>query len=193
MLRWLYDKTLALSAHKRADWALAGVAFIESSLFPVPPDVMLIPMVLAQRARAWIMAGICTLASVAGAAFGYVIGRFLWDTLGQPIIALYGGEAVFDRFTGFYNEWGIWIVVAAAISFLPFKVATIASGVAGLAFIPFILACLVGRAIRFYLVAGLAYFFGPEIRKFIERYFGIVSFGVIALILLGFIAIAGLS
>lgn len=193
MLRWLYDKTLALAAHKHADSALVGVSFIESSFFPIPPDVMLIPMVLAQRARAWVLAGLCTLASVAGAALGYVIGRFLWDALGQPIVALYGGDAAFTRFTGFYDEWGAWIIVAAAISFLPFKVATIASGAVGFAFVPFMLASFLGRAIRFYLVAGLVFWFGPQIQRFIDRYFGIVSFAALTLLLLGFILIAGVG
>jgi len=193
MLRPLYDRTLALSGHKNADYALALISFIESSFFPVPPDVMLIPMVLAQRARAWMLAAICTLASAAGAVLGYAIGYFLWDTVGQSLVGVYGGQAAFDRFTGFYDSWGVWIVVAAAISFLPFKVATSASGVAGLAFVPFVLASLFGRAVRFFLVAGLVYAFGPQVRFYIERYFGPLSLAAIGLVLVGFIAMAGLG
>ena len=193
MLRLLYDKTLTLSKHKYADWVLAGVAFTESIFFPIPPDALLIPMVLAQRARAKILATICTLASVAGAALGYIIGYFLWDTIGQSIIAAYGGAAAFARFTSFYNEWGMQIVVAAAISILPFKVATIASGVTGLGFIPFLLACLVGRGVRFYLVAGLIYFFGPQIRRLIERYFGLAMLVLFGLLVLGFMIIGDLK
>ena len=132
MLRRLYDWTLALAAHKRAEWALGGISFIESSFFPIPPDLMLIPMVLADRLKAWRLAFICTLASALGALFGYAIGLVFWETVGQPIIAFYNAGGAFDRFVSFYDSWGIWIVLAAAISFLPFKVATIASGVAGL-------------------------------------------------------------
>lgn len=187
MLRTLYDRTLALSAHRHAGWGLAFVSFIESSVFPIPPDVLLIPMVLAERARAWLYAAICTLASVAGALLGYFIGYALWETIGQPIIAFYNGAAAFDKFTEFYALWGGWIVLAAAISFLPYKVATIASGVAGLALGPFMLASLIGRGIRFFAVAALMYYFGPQMRALIERYFNLLSLAFVGLLLLGFI------
>lgn len=187
MLRRLYDWTLALSAHRRAEWALGGVSFVESSFFPIPPDLMLIPMVLADRAKAWRLAFICTLASALGALFGYAIGFVFWETLGRPIIDFYNAAGAFDRFVGFYDSWGIWIVLAAAISFLPFKVATIASGVAGLAIVPFFCISLIGRGIRFFAVAGLIYAFGPQMRGLIDRYFNILSFAFVALLLLGFI------
>lgn len=179
MLRKIYDKTIALSGHRHAGWGLAGVSFMESSFFPIPPDVMLIPMVLADRARAWRHALVCTLASVAGAAFGYLMGMFLWDAFGAPMIAFYGAEAAFQSFETFYAAWGSWIILAAAISFLPFKVATIASGALGLAFVPFLLTSLLGRAIRFFAVAALVYHFGPQTQRFVERYFNIISFAVI--------------
>lgn len=150
---------------------------------------MLIPMVLADRAKAWAYALICTAASVLGALLGYLIGYALWESLGQPIIAFYNGAAAFDKFTGFYDQWGIWVVLAAAISFLPYKVATIASGVAGLAIVPFILASIAGRGIRFFAVAGLIYFFGPQIRSLIDRYFNILSLAFVALLILGFLAL----
>ena len=183
-LRALYDKTLALSRHRRAGWALAFVSFIESSFFPIPPDVMLIPMVLAERLKAWRYAMICTLASVFGALLGYAIGYVFWETVGQPIVAFYNGEAAFERFVVFYDDWGIWIVLAAAISFLPFKVATIASGVSGLALAPFLVTSLIGRAIRFFGIAALVYYFGPDIQKFIDRYFNILSLLFVALLVL---------
>ena len=192
MLRRLYDWTLALAAHRHAGGWLAAVSFIESAFFPIPPDIMLIPMVLAHRAKAWAYALICTLASVGGALMGYLIGYVLWESLGQPIIDFYNATAAFDKFTGFYDAWGIWIVLAAAISFLPFKVATIASGVAGLAVGPFLLTSLIGRGIRFFTVAGLIYFFGPQIRALIDRYFNILSLAFIGLLLLGFLAIGAL-
>ena len=185
-LRALYDKTLALSRHRRAGWALAFVSFIESSFFPIPPDVMLIPMVLAERLKAWRYAMICTLASVFGALLGYAIGYVFWETVGQPIVAFYNGEVAFDRFVVFYDDWGIWIVLAAAISFLPFKVATIASGVSGLALGPFLVISLAGRAIRFFGIAALVYYFGSDIQKFIDRYFNILSLLFVALLVLAF-------
>lgn len=192
MLRRLYDFTLDLSAHRHAGWGLGVVSFIESSFFPIPPDLMLIPMVLAERSKAWVYAAICTLASVAGAVLGYYIGYALWETVGQPVIAFYNGQAAFEKFTGFYDVWGVWIVLAAAISFLPYKVATIASGVAGLALGPFLLASLAGRGIRFFAVAGLIYFFGPQIRTLIDRYFNILSLAFVALLLLGFLALGAM-
>lgn len=184
MLRKIYHKTIALSGHRHASWGLAGVSFMESSFFPIPPDVMLVPMVLANRAQAWRHALVCTLASVAGAAFGYLMGMFLWDGFGAPMIAFYRAEAAFQLFEEFYAAWGIWIILAAAISFLPFKVATIASGALGLAFLPFLLTSLLGRAIRFFAVAALVYYFGPQTQRFVERYFNIVSFGVILLLII---------
>lgn len=190
MLRKIYDKTIDLSGHHHAAWGLAGVSFAESSVFPIPPDVMLIPMVLADRASAWRNALICTLASVAGAILGYAIGVFLWDTVGAPIIAFYGAEAAFEKFTSFYDLWGVWIVLAAAISFLPFKVATLASGLTGLSFMPFIITSLIGRAIRFYAVAGLVYYFGAQIRTFIDRYFNLLSLALVGLIVI-FVVIMG--
>ena len=184
MLRALYDRTLHLSSHRHAGWALAGVSFIESSFFPIPPDVMLIPMVLADRAKAWRYAFLCTMASVVGALLGYAIGYVFWEAIGQPIVGFYNADAAFVRFTEFYDIWGIWIVLAAAISFLPFKVATIASGALGLAFLPFLLTSLIGRAIRFFLVAGLVYAFGEKIDRFIDRYFNILSIAAVLVIML---------
>jgi membrane protein YqaA with SNARE-associated domain len=187
MLRKIYDKTIDLSGHRKAAWGLAGVSFAESSFFPIPPDIMLIPMVLADRANAWRNALICTLASVAGAALGYAIGMFLWETIGAPVIGFYGAEASFEKFTSFYADWGVWIVLAAAISFLPVKVATLASGLTGLSFLPFLLTSLVGRGIRFFAVAGLVYYLGPNVRVFLERYFNLLSMlalGLVALLVI---------
>ncbi len=192
MLRALYDRTLALSAHRHAAWGLAGVSFLESSVFPIPPDVILLPMVLANRAKAWFLASICTLASVLGALLGYAIGFLLWETIGQPIIAFYNGEAAFAKFISFYDLWGVWVVLAAAISFLPFKVATLASGVAGLALGPFILASVLGRGLRFFGVAALIYYFGPQIRQLIDKYFNLLSFLFVALLLLGMVLLGAI-
>ena len=172
MLRRLYYKTMEFSTHKNALWILAAIAFVESSVFPVPPDVLLIPMVLADRNNAWKYATICTLASVIGGLLGYYIGAVLYDGIGTQIINFYHLNEEFSLFTLKYEEWGIWIVLVSAITFLPFKLATIASGVADLDLFNFILASTGGRAIRFFIVAALLYRFGPPIRNLVEKNLG---------------------
>jgi membrane protein YqaA with SNARE-associated domain len=191
MLRGLYDWTLDLAAHRHARWGLALVSFVESSVFPIPPDVALIPMVLAKRDKAWLYATICTVASVLGGAFGYAVGYFLFDTLGQYILNLYGYQQAYESFSENFNAWGIWIVLIAGFTPFPFKVITIASGVTHLNFAIFMLVSLFARGARFYLVAGLLWWFGPPIKNFIDRYFGILSFAFIALLLGGFL-VAGM-
>lgn len=191
MLRGLYDWTLDLAAHRHARWGLALVSFVESSVFPIPPDVALIPMVLAKRDNAWLYATICTVASVLGGAFGYAVGYFLFDTLGQYILNLYGYQQAYESFSENFNAWGVWIVLIAGFTPFPFKVITIASGVTHLNFAIFMLVSLFARGARFYLVAGLLWWFGPPIKNFIDRYFGILSFAFIALLLGGFL-VAGM-
>lgn len=141
---------VSLSTHKYATPALAIVAFCESSFFLIPPDIMLAPMVLSDRARKWRLAFICTAASVLGGLLGYFIGYALFDLIGQPIIDSYNAGPAFEKFKSFYDDWGFWVVVISAISFIPFKIATIASGVVALNPVLFIVACIIGRAIRFY-------------------------------------------
>lgn len=189
MLRRAYDKTMELAAHRNAPWALAGVSFIESSVFPIPPDVMLIPMVLAERRKAWLFAGIATVASVLGGIFGYIIGYFLFETIGQPILNFYGYGHAFEDFARRYNEWGAWIVFIAGVTPFPYKVITIASGVTQLNFFVFMLASVAARGLRFFLVAALLYWFGPPIRTFIDKYFGILSIVFVVLLIGGFVAI----
>ena len=174
MLRKLYDRVLELSAHRHATWALALVAFVESSVFPIPPDVMLVPMTLAERRRAWRIAAIATIASVAGGALGYAIGFGLFESLGRPILSLYGYGDQFSRFAQNYNDYGAWIVLFAGLTPFPYKVITIASGVTGLNFWVFMAASLLARALRFYIVCGLLYWLGPPIRAFIEKRLGLV-------------------
>ncbi len=185
MLRPLYNAVLKLSAHRRASWVLGAVSFIESSVFPLPPDLLLVPMIYAERARAWILAAITTVTSALGALLGYAIGALFWDTLGSQIVFLYGGQEAFDSFQAFYADWGLLVLLAAAVTFLPFKIATIASGVAGLPLLGFFMTSLVGRGVRFYLVAAGVYYFGPGMRKQFERNFARMSAvtGVLALIL----------
>jgi len=186
MLRRLYDWTLAIAAHRHARIGLALVAFAESSFFPIPPDVALIPMILADRAKAWGHALVCTLASVAGGIAGYAIGYFLFDAVGLPLLEFYGYGAAFEEFAGRYNEWGAWIVFIAGLTPFPYKVITIASGVTSLDFAIFMLASVLARGGRFFMVAGLLWWFGPWIRTFIERYFGLVTIAFIVLLAGGF-------
>jgi membrane protein YqaA with SNARE-associated domain len=189
MLRRLYDWTLSLSARPGALWALAIISLVESSIFPIPPDVLIIPMILAARARAWVIAGVATLASVLGGFAGYAIGYFLFQEIGQPILDFYGYAEAFEEFRLKYNEWGFWIVAAAGFTPFPYKVITIASGAFGIDLLTFALASAVSRGARFYLVAALLWKFGPPIKAFIERYLGLLTAIFFVLLIGGFVAI----
>ena len=186
MLRALYDRTMALAGHRHANWALAAVSFVESSVFPIPPDVVLIPMVLAQRHKALLIATICTVASVLGGLLGYVIGLFLFDSIGKSILDFYAYGEKFASFQSRYNEWGVWIVLIAGLTPFPYKGITIASGVTGLSLPVFIIASIVARGARFAIVAALLWKFGESIQNFIERYLGILCAVFIALLIGGF-------
>ena len=184
MIRHLYDWTMSLAATRHARVALAGVSFAESSFFPIPPDVLLIPMVLANRTAWWRLALLCTAASIVGAMVGYAIGMFLFEASGRPILDLYGKEQSFDRISEWYNTYGGWGVLFAAITPFPYKVLTIFSGVTGLNFGIFVLVSIIGRSFRFFLVAFLLYRFGEPIRLFIERYLGLL-FVIFMVLLIG--------
>jgi membrane protein YqaA with SNARE-associated domain len=187
ILRAMYDWTMRLAATKNATGALALVSFIESSVFPIPPDVMLIPMVLARRAQAWSLASVCTAASVLGGLLGYAIGALLFVAVAEPILSFYGYLGRFEEFAEYYNSWGAWAVLIAGVTPFPFKVITIASGATQLSLVVFILASLVARAIRFFAVAGLLYWFGPPIRTFIEARLGLMFTLFIVLLIGGFV------
>lgn len=189
MLRKLYDKTMALAAHRHATGALFTISFVESSVFPIPPDIMLIPMVLANRARAWFLAAVATIGSVLGGIAGYAIGYFLFEAVGQPLLELYGYSAKFDDFASRYNEYGAWIVFLAGVTPFPYKVITIASGVTQLNLVVFMLASIAARGLRFFMVAGLLYLFGEPIRAFIEQRLGLVTAIFFALLIGGFAAL----
>ena len=189
MLQRTYDWVMRLAARPDAIWALAAISFIESSVFPIPPDVLLIPMVLAARSRAWRIALVCTVASVLGGMAGYAIGTFLYDGVGRPLLEFYGYAARFADFQGRYNEWGAWIVFIAGITPFPYKVITIASGVTGLDIATFTIASILARGLRFYVVAALLYWLGPPVREFIERRLGLVATVFVVLLIAGFVAI----
>ncbi len=189
MLRALYDWTMNLAANRHADKALAFISFIESSVFPIPPDALLIPMVLSERAKAWWYAFVCTVASVLGALLGYAIGALLYEAVAAPILNFYGYSEKFDAFAEKYNEWGAWAVLIAGVTPFPFKVITIASGATKLSLPVFIIASIVARGARFFIVAGLLYYFGPPIRDFIEKRLGLMFTVSLALLIGGFVLI----
>jgi membrane protein YqaA with SNARE-associated domain len=187
MIRALYDWTISLAAHPRAAWALALVSFAESSVFPIPPDLMLIPMIIATPHRAFFLAFICTLASVAGGVAGYGIGYFAWETVGEPVLTALGKGEFLDGFTTRYNEYGAWAVLVAGITPFPYKVITILSGVTQLSLPVFLISSVIARALRFFIVAGLLWKFGAPIREFIERQLGMVFTAFILVLIGGFL------
>ena len=189
MLRKLYDWTLNLAAHKHALLALALLSFIESSIFPIPPDILLIPMVLAMRDRAWLVAGVCTVASVIGGMMGYGIGFFMYEQIGKPILDFYHYSLKFSEFQVTYNQWGAWAVFFAGITPFPYKVITILSGMTGLSLPVFIIASIIARGMRFFIIAALLWKYGDAIRAFIERRLGVMFFLLVVLLLVGFVAV----
>ena len=188
-LKRIYNWTLRQAASPYALWILALIAFVESSIFPIPPDILLIPMVLAMRNRAWLLAGICTLASVIGGTAGYGIGAFLFESIGQSILTFYGKLESFESFKALYNEWGVWIVMLGGLTPFPYKVITIASGVTGLNFMTFTIFSVIARGMRFFLIAWLLWQFGAPIKAFIERYLGLLTVLFFVLLLGGFLVL----
>lgn len=188
-MKKLYDWMMSCAGDERAPHALFWVSFIESSFFPIPPDVMLVPMVLAHRLKAWWFATIATIGSVIGGVFGYAIGYFFFEQVGRPIFEFYGKAQGFDQFTQWFNEWGVWILIVKGMTPFPYKVLTITAGVTHMPLVEFILASIVARAMRFFLVAGLLFFFGEPIREFIEKRLTLVTTVLVVLLVLGFVAI----
>ncbi|NPD21382.1 YqaA family protein [Alterinioella nitratireducens] len=186
MIRRLYDWTLGLAEHRYALVALAIVAFLESSVFPIPPDLLLIPMIIAAPRRAFVIAGICMVASVAGGLLGYWIGYSVFETVGRPVLEFYGKDAYFDEFATRYNEYGAWMVLIAGVTPFPYKVITILSGSTGLSLPVFIVASVIARGLRFFIVAALLWKFGAPIRDFIERRLGLMFILFVILLLGGF-------
>lgn len=186
MLRGLYDWTISLAEHRFALWALAFVAFVESSVFPIPPDVIMIPMIIARPNKAFLIATICLVSSVLGGLLGYFIGAQLFETVGRPVLEFYGKDSYFDNFATRYNAWGAWAVLIAGITPFPFKVITILSGATALNLPVFIIAAIIARGLRFFIVATLLWKFGQPIRDFIERRLGLMFTLFVVLLLGGF-------
>ncbi len=192
MLKKMYDWIMREAASKRAKQTLFGVAFAESSFFPIPPDIMLIPMVLASP-KDWLkLVGIATVGSVLGGLFGYAIGYFLLDTVGQWIINLYHMDGKLADFQQAFTEHGVMIILLKGLTPIPYKLVTIASGIANFPLLPFILASIVTRAGRFALVAGLLRLFGDKAKPFIEKYLSWILLAVLVLVVIGFVVAAKL-
>ena len=190
MLRRLYDWTLSLAARPYAMWAMFAVAFIEASVFPIPPDILLIPMVLAAPTKAWRIAAVCTAGSVLGGFLGYAIGYGLYETVGRQIVAFYHYEEEFEAMRALYRDtWGFWIIVGKGLTPFPFKIVTIVSGASGINLGTFALASVISRAPRFFLVAALLWKFGAPIKVFIERYLNWLALAFLVLLIGGFLAI----
>lgn len=189
MLRRLYDWVMSLAATRHAERALAAISFIESSIFPIPPDVLLIPMVIAERAKWLRIALVCTVASVLGAFLGYAIGALFFDLVGRPILEIYGKADAFAELTARYNAWGGWAVLFAAMTPFPYKVLTIFSGVTGLNLVTFTVVSIIGRGARFFLVAWLLNRYGAPIKGFIENNLGMLFTLFMVLLVGGFVVL----
>lgn len=190
MFRALYDWTLRLAGHRHAISWMAVVSFCESSFFPIPPDVMVVPMILARRSQAYWIAAVCTVSSVLGGLLGYAIGMFLYDSVGQWLIRFYGmGEGI-EQFREQFRTWGTEIILIKGLTPIPFKLVTIASGIAGFSFPAFVVASVVTRGVRFFAIAWLLKRYGAPMQGFIERRLNLVGWTALGLLVGGFALVA---
>jgi membrane protein YqaA with SNARE-associated domain len=189
MLQFLYERTLRLAAGPNALAALLAVSFVESSFFPIPPDILLIPMILARPREAWRLAAACTLASVAGGLLGYAIGYFLFDAIGRPILEFYHAMDHYEALRTAFQQWGVWIIILKGMTPIPYKLITIASGVAQFPLSLFVAASIVSRSLRFFVIAVLLWWFGDSVREFIERRLMLVTSLFAVALVGGFVAL----
>jgi len=189
MLKRLYQWTMSLAESDYALWILALISFFEAWIFPIPPDALMIPMIIAAPRRAWLIAMVTTLSSVAGGVVGFAIGAYLYDQIGQPLLEFYGKTHVFDVFSGYYNIYGPQVLLVSGITPFPFKATTILSGATGLNLGMFVVFTLIGRGVRFFIVAALLWKFGSPIRHFIEKRLGMMFTIGLLLLLGGFMAV----
>ena len=181
----IYSSILRWAKHRHAERYLAVVSFSEASFFPIPVDVMLAPMVLATPKKAWRLAGITTIMSVLGACFGYFIGVFLFDSYGAQILDYFNAQHSFDIVQGYFVEYGMIIILIAGFSPVPFKIFTIASGVAGIAILPFIAMCVISRGARYLLVAGLVKLGGEKLESTLHKKIEMIGWGFVGLVAAG--------
>ena len=185
MFSSLYQKVLIWSRHRHAERYLAGLSFAESSFFPIPPDVMLAPMALANRQRAWRYALITTLFSVLGGIAGYLIGYYLFEEVGLPVIEFYHAEEKFAGLKNWFDQYGAWVVFLAGFSPIPYKIFTVGAGVMSLGWLPFVVASLIGRGARFFLVAGAVVFGGDRLENFFNDHVNKIGWSVVVITVLG--------
>lgn len=190
MFRPMYDWVLRMAHHRHALRSLAIVAFAESSFFPIPPDAMVVPMVLARRDRAYTIAAVCTIASVLGAMLGYAIGAYLLHSVGGWLIQLYHMQEKVIQFQHMYDKYGAAIILLKGLTPIPFKLVTIASGMANYNFPLFVLLCAITRGARFFLIAALLRRFGQPVQTFIEERLNLFAWGFLILLVGGFVAVA---
>lgn len=184
----LYDRVLRWSGHRHAPRYLAALSFSESSFFPIPPDVMLVPMVVSRPERTWWLATLTTVTSVAGALLGYAVGYFALGAL-LPWIESAGLMHEYEQAVAWFEAWGLWVILLAGFSPLPYKVFTIAAGALSLSLVPFLAGSLIGRGARFGLVAGLAGTFGPRVEPVIRRWVEWLGWGVVAAAIIAWVAL----
>jgi membrane protein YqaA with SNARE-associated domain len=192
MFKRLYDWTLSLAGRPSAPYALGAVSFAESSFFPIPPDVVLAPMVLAKPAHAWRFATICTVASVVGGLFGYAIGVFFFESIGQWLIALYGGREKIDGLLALYREYGALLILIKGLTPIPYKFVTIASGIAGYDLFWFVVLSIITRGARFFGVTLLMTTFGEPIRRAMDKHGGLIAAVVLVSVVGGFFLVRAL-
>ena len=189
MLRKLYDWTLSFSDSQYSLWVLGLIAFIESSFFPIPPHILMIPVIIAAPSRAFLIASIVTIGSVSGGAFGYFIGSQLFNSIGLPILEFYHKIESFELFKQQFNAQGHWAVLIAGLTPFPYKVITITAGLTGMSFATFMLWSMIARATIFFVIAGLLWKFGYPIRDFIEKRLGLMFTLFCIILVLGFIMV----
>ncbi|TMJ18656.1 MAG: DedA family protein [Alphaproteobacteria bacterium] len=190
MFRALYDWTLRLAGHRHAIRYMALISFAESSFFPVPPDVMVVPMVLARREQAWTIAAVCTVSSVLGGMLGYAIGFFLWEQVGAPLAHLYGMTEGIEGFRAKFDQYGAAIILLKGLTPIPFKLVTIASGFAHFNFALFLACATITRAARFFLLSGLLRRYGEPMQAFIEKRLTLVGWAFLLVLVGGFALVA---
>ena len=181
---WLYDKAIYWSRHAHAPRYLAGLTFAEASFFPIPPDIMLAPMVMARRERAWYLATLTTGASVLGGLFGYLIGMYLYSQVGERVVDFYHAEEAFIKLHSWFETYGIWVILVAGFTPIPYKLFTITAGILSMTLVPFLLFSFVGRGARFFLVAGLIFWGGDPLERVIRQYIDLAGWVVLVMLVL---------
>lgn len=183
----LYQFVMKFASHKHALLIVNFISFIESSFFPLAPDLMMIPMILSDRKKAWIIAFTCTISSVLGGMLGYAIGYYLFETIGNVIFELYNYGPYLDKFIQGFRQWGFWIIVAKGLTPIPYKVVTIACGFSKINFVTFVIASCIARATRFFALAGALWYFGPTAKNLLEKYFSYILIGSLLIIIMGYL------